>query len=396
MSLPPSKSVRAPRLLKALIEALIRDADEAMGRGPYSVTDKATLPPSGDCHDYWHPAPYWWPNPETADGLPYIWRDGHRVPGTRMYEPESKNYDRTRLQRMFDDSTILALAWKFTGKEAYARKAVALLECFFIDPSTRMNPHLMYAQVRMGHNSNVGSASGIIEMKDLYYYLDAVRLLIAASVLRTDTLLELRAWLSMYLQWLLESPQGKRECSSGNNHGTYYDLQVASICAFLGKHAVLYETLIRAQNRIPQQFAEDGSQQLELSRTNTAHYCCFNLQGWVHLGEIASRYGVGLWQYETPKGIGLARGAQWLLSHLGKDWPFEQHESFDVERFYPLWCFASSQVSPELLPRVDPDIPDILYRLKPKFWPHDGIRPYWNLGSRFQRFPVVHRADLGI
>ena len=37
-----------------------------------------------------------------------------------------------------------------------------------------MTPHLSYAQVRMGHDGNAGSKSGIIEMKDLYYYLDAV------------------------------------------------------------------------------------------------------------------------------------------------------------------------------------------------------------------------------
>ena len=44
-------------------------------------TDKTTEPPSGDRHEYWHPAPYWWPNPATADGLPYVWRYGERAPG---------------------------------------------------------------------------------------------------------------------------------------------------------------------------------------------------------------------------------------------------------------------------------------------------------------------------
>ena len=53
-----------------LLHQLRDKAEAALARGPYSVVDKATLPPSGDNHDYWHPAPYWWPNPETPDGLP--------------------------------------------------------------------------------------------------------------------------------------------------------------------------------------------------------------------------------------------------------------------------------------------------------------------------------------
>ena len=31
---------------------------------------------SGNKRDFISIDPYWWPNPETADGLPYIWRDG--------------------------------------------------------------------------------------------------------------------------------------------------------------------------------------------------------------------------------------------------------------------------------------------------------------------------------
>lgn len=64
-----------------------------------------------------------------------------------------------------------------------------------------------------------------------------------------------------------------------NNHGTYYDLQVASISSFLGESTTLFETLARAQSRISQQFAPDGSQQVELKRRTSAHYCCFNFQG---------------------------------------------------------------------------------------------------------------------
>src|SRR5689334_14284788 len=51
---------------------LVKDADKALKEGPYAVTQKNHPSPSGDPHDYVSLAPYFWPNPKTADGLPYV------------------------------------------------------------------------------------------------------------------------------------------------------------------------------------------------------------------------------------------------------------------------------------------------------------------------------------
>lgn len=359
------------------IGQLITDAGEALTRGPYSVTDKKTLPPSGLANDYWHPAPYWWPNPETIDGLPYIRRDGDRVPGTGLYDPDSDKYDRSRLQRVFDDSIILALAWYFTGEKKYAEHGARILERFFVNAETRMSPHLIYAQVRIGRNNNQGFSTGIIEMKDMYYYLDAVRILESAGALSTEALESFSDWLAAYLEWLVQSPQGQRERNAINNHGTYYDLQVAAIADYLGERSILFETLVRAQSRISCQFASDGSQPEELKRATSAHYCCFNLLGWINMAELASRWGTNLWSYKAKGGASLTKGVQWLLSHADKDWPYPQNGEVDAERYFPIW-FA---VPRESLEFTAPTIfPASKYEVKPRFFPHDGIRPYWNLG----------------
>lgn len=365
--------------LEPIVKNLIMKADEALLRGPYSVIDKTSLPPSSNPNDYWHPHPYWWPNPDTSDGLPYIKRDGERAPGTRMYEPESEKYDRTRLQRVFDDSLVLSLAWKFTGDPKYAQHGARILERFFLDPQTRMNPHLKYSQVIMGKRNNMGSSTGIIEMKDLYYYLDSVRLLHIAGTVTEKMLIEFKEWLNEYLEWLLNSPQGKEECNRNNNHGTYYDLQVASIAVFLGKEEILKKTLTRAIDRIQNQFSNDGSQPLELKRTITAHYCAFNLQGWINLAELAIRQGLDLWSYETPAGVGLAKGVNWFLSNASTEWTYQQISEFDYERLSPIWFSIPIQYR-------NGDLYDYFakskYLVKPNFDPHDGIRPFWNLGLK--------------
>src|ERR1044072_5271844 len=59
---------------------LERDARKALVSGPFSITSKATTPPSGDKHDYMSQAPYFWPDPQRPNGLPYIRRDGDRNP----------------------------------------------------------------------------------------------------------------------------------------------------------------------------------------------------------------------------------------------------------------------------------------------------------------------------
>lgn len=367
--------------LNSVRRQLLVAADEALARAPYSVRDKTTLPPSGNPQDYWHPAPYWWPDPKKPDGLPYIRKDGERVPGTEMYEPASEKYDRTRVQRVFDDSLALALAEKFSGKRLYAEHGAAVLDRFFLNPETRMNPHLKYGQVRMGHNKNQGAPTGLIEMKDLYFYLDAVRMFHAAGTVSNDMKSRFCGWLEEYMQWLLSSDQGMSERAAINNHGTCYDLQVASIAAYLGNEAELYSTLARAQSRIAQQFTPDGRQPDELKRKTTAHYCCFNMQSWINLATLGERWGIDLWAYTAPNGASLRSGASWLLSHMGKPWPYEQIDAFDADRFLPIWYAASKHMKVTAAPDLSPCA---FYDIKPVFFPHDGIRPFWNIGNDFK------------
>src|SRR5205085_2712119 len=68
-----------PKLAPALAR-LERDAQKALASGPFSVVTKEVTPPSGDKHDYMSQAPYFWPNPKSPGGLPYIRRDGERNP----------------------------------------------------------------------------------------------------------------------------------------------------------------------------------------------------------------------------------------------------------------------------------------------------------------------------
>lgn len=358
--------------LSVVLKSLEDDAEVAMRRERLSVVDKTTLPPSEDPHDYWHPAPYWWPNPNTDDGLPYVRRDGFRVPGTQMYEIDSSKYDRTRAQNLFDDVTILSLAAFFYDDSRYAAHAAKLLRVWFVDEATRMNPHLRYAQVRMGHNKNNGMSTGLIEFKDLYYMLDAVKLLRASGALDVSVQKGLDGWFGEYLDWLKSSKQGSKERAANNNHGILYDVQILSVAHFMGDWVEVNHVMRRARDRIGEQFTLEGSQPHELTRTMTLHYCAFNLQSWANLAVALPALGFDIWHYRHPGGACLEQAFRWLLGLASKDWPFAQIEPFNIDRLLPLKVISNREYSGFQEPVAGPD--------SHRFWPHDGIRPYWQLG----------------
>src|SRR5215203_1428303 len=122
------------------LEKLKTSADKALKAENYAVVNKQGTPPSGDKHDYMSQAPYFWANPKTPNGLPYIRRDGERNPEIKKY-PDHENLD-----KMVDAVQTLALAFYFTGDEAYAAKAAQQLRVWFVEPTTKMNPNMQFAQ----------------------------------------------------------------------------------------------------------------------------------------------------------------------------------------------------------------------------------------------------------
>ena len=291
-----------------------------------------------------------------------------------MYEPDSDRFDRTRLQLLFDDTLSLALHGYLTNDATLRAHAASLARTWFITPTSRMHPHLQYAQVRRGHNDDQGNPSGIIEFKDVYYFLDAVRLLEMDGALTEDDMRDVRGWFDEYLEWLSTSRQGRSEVEASNNHGTLYDLQVAAIARFLRRYELLAEIGERAQERLLNHFDAHGRQPHELARRATAHYCAFNLQSWVNLASLLSGVGVDLYSVEGRDGRGLQRGLEWFLdasSRGDEGWPYEQIDAFDWERREPLLAAYADAYNDNAFGAPS--------TTRTRFHPHDGIPPFWQL-----------------
>ncbi|HXK28056.1 MAG TPA: alginate lyase family protein [Candidatus Binatia bacterium] len=316
-------------LLPAL-NKLKRDTDHALNGGTFSVAHKELAPPSGDKHDYMSIAPYWWPNPNTPNGLPYVRRDGE------VNLERDQTSDRRRLDDLVRGVTTLALGYFFTGREDYAAHAARLMRAWFLDDATRMNPHLRYAQAVPGRN--VGRAAGIIETHNLPELVDTVGILARSKSWSSEDQKGLQKWFDAYLAWLRESPEGRAEAKAQNNHGTWYDVQIAAFALFVDKGDMAKKVLNEmAEKRIAKQIEPDGRQPRELERTLAWSYSLFNLEALFDGASMASRLGINLWSYESPDKRSMRKALDWLLPFAAgeKKWNYPQISGLQPGKFAP-------------------------------------------------------------
>jgi hypothetical protein len=313
-------NIHSPQYIEAYNQ-LIEDADRALTRGPWSVTFKEGIAPSGDQHDYVSMARYVWPDPTKPDGLPYVHRDGES-------NPELEKYDRNPLGYMANAVTTLSLAYFFSGEDHYAEKATELLRVWFLNEDTRMNPHLYYAQFVPGVNDNKGRPFGLIDTYSFVEMLNAIPLLETSKHYIEKDKNGLQAWFREFIHWWKTSEQGIAEKNGRNNHGLAYDVQLVIFSLFADDK----ETALEVMNEFPTarlftQIEPDGSQPHELRRTLAYHYSVYNLYFMVDMAAIANGFGINTREWVSPDGRSIYKAVDFLTPYLGKEveaFPYRQ------------------------------------------------------------------------
>ena len=347
-------------------------AQRYLAAQPITVTAAHSDRTQGGAHDYFSEGDYWWPDPKNPGG-PYIRRDG-------FSNPANFNDHREALIRLSVMAPALAAAWRLTKDKRYSAHFIKHLGAWFVDPATKMNPNLEYAQAIFGVSK--GRGTGIIDTLHLVEVVRAARVLEAAGGIDAADVQPIRAWFAAYLDWMATSQNGKDEEAAKNNHGTCWVLQAAEFSLFAKRPDLTALCVERFKAAIvPDQIAKDGSLPLELARTKPYSYSLFDTDVLSGICQSLSTKDDNLWRFKGPNGKGVDDAVAFVFPYIAdkSKWPFAKDVEYfdDLPARRPSLIFAGEALNrPEYIAawrRLDPDptVPEIIRNMpirQPLLW----------------------------
>ena len=237
-----------------------------------------------------------------------------------------------------------------------------------------MHPNLTYAQLIPGRQQVRGI--GIIEGRRFTRIVDSISLLDGCSCFSAADRQALRQWFGALADWLRSSRNGQLEAAAANNHGVWYDVQVADFALFGGDTETARQVVAAArERRIADQIAPDGSLPRELARTRSLHYSNFDLQAFAELATLGQQVDVDLWGYQAPTGASLRAALDFLVPYLSgaQTWPYDEITQVDAFAEAGQTLNRASQAYP------DAGYQDLLAQLAADQSPLDQLRLHLGL-----------------
>ena len=340
---------------------VLNNAATYLNEVPETVTTSFCDRSSGTQHDFYSEGDYWWPDEKNPNG-PYIRKDG-------LTNPANFTAHREALIRFSQIAGALASAYVLTNDKKYAGQLALHLKAWFVNPDTKMNANLLYAQAIKGVAT--GRGIGIIDTVHLVEVTKAIHAIEHSSALTKADLDAIKLWFSNYLNWITTHEYGIAERDNGNNHSVCWTMQVAAF-ADLIKDA---KTMDFCRNfykstLLPNQMDKDGSFPLELKRTKPYGYSLFNLDAMTSICQILSTKQENLFAYTTSDRKNLELGIKFMVPYIENKsvWPF-QHDvmyweewpvrqssllfggiAFKNKKYMDLWKSLKSNVTtPEII-----------------------------------------------
>jgi hypothetical protein len=291
------------RILKTQI---IAEANKNLTEKPITITHFQSEKSAGGRHDFFSEGDYWWPDPANPTG-PYIQKDG-------LTNPANFTAHRKAMIRFSQIVANQTSAYLITGRPKYAKQAIKHIKAWFVDTTTVMSPHLLYAQAIKGKVT--GRGIGIIDMIQLIEVAKSIEILEKRQQINEADRQQIHDWFTNYLRWVNKHPYGIEEREAKNNHGTCWIMQVTAFAQLVNDTKLLDYCKERFLTVIlPNQMDERGAFPLELKRTKPYGYSLFNLDAVM---TIAHMYKV--------KNPALKKGIDFLYPYVKdkKSWPFQQ------------------------------------------------------------------------
>ncbi|KAJ6550100.1 alginate lyase-domain-containing protein [Mycena capillaripes] len=271
---------------------IIAWAEDRASYGPWTVTNKPVLAPSNNTHDYMSWAPYQWPNCSnvkntTVLSLSDMWMEcNYEHRDGRVNPDRSTILDFESFANLSDAVLYNSIAATLQNKSSsvYSQNVAKFINTWFLDADTRMNPNVLYGQMDGGPNGQIGTFTGILDLRGFAKIASGILMLrkTGNSDWTTDLDTQMIAWCKEYIEWLLTSSSGRRAAKATNNHGTIFVSQFASLKLIVNDTAGAVNWTHNYFTGIFQnQVNSSGDQPMEAIRTRPYHYRNFNLAGMI-------------------------------------------------------------------------------------------------------------------
>jgi hypothetical protein len=276
-------------------------------------------------------APYWWPNPKTKDGLPWIRKDGKKNKEWMKLFP-----DDVWAKEMPVQVYELALYYFYSGDEKYATKAVKFLHDWLINPDKKMNPNMNFGQAVYGKDD---IRDNVLLETRVWTRIPDATLLLRASPSYTNVIdAGVKKWFTEYINWILTSRSGPANVSekNKNNPATVGYSQLVVFSAFTGQDELAKKWINKTKNYlIPNQINLKGEQVNEITRTRALHYSTRNIWALFIIAQTAMYYDMNdVWTAQADKTKGsLKLAADFLFPYWvsPSNWPYKQIDEFNKE-----------------------------------------------------------------
>jgi hypothetical protein len=318
------------------VRRLRAEADKRLREAPRSVTTDHPAGVNLDPHEYYGEAPFWWPDPANP-AAPWIRREGH-------VNPDRVVADKIALDSTCDAIFTLGAASFFLDDPRYGRHAARLINAFFLNPKTRMNPNLEHSEAIRGVNDSRG---GSIEGRVFVRALQGMEFLAQSGQWDAREAAATHKWFEEYLRWLEHSKVASEEKTGGSLRASWWAAQVAAIATFLEDKASAQMAFHYYQDTaFPR---AEGRLAREEDRARPLSYTAASAEAMATTCRVAQAQGVDLWNTQAKGGAALAAVIASLTPHIAdrKKWDREQMAEFEADGIYFLAFAGVGMKKPE-------------------------------------------------
>ncbi|KAF9514071.1 hypothetical protein BS47DRAFT_1295513, partial [Hydnum rufescens UP504] len=255
---------------------------------------------------------------------PYVTRDGQRNPDVSLPQ------DSPSIVAMAQSVLYNSVAYALSASSSFSQMAAGIIDTWFLNSATAMNPQMKYGQVVRGPGTQTGSFMGILDARGFVQVFNGIAILKLAHSPDWTTGREtaLQRWVSLYDNWLVNSDLGRKSSSSPNNHGTFWMNQMVVLKMYENdlsgaRAAVKYYFT----HQFLDQIVASGEQPFEAVRTRPFHYRCFNLQAMIINAKLADQLGLNMWVAKSRYGATIQTATNFLMA--------TNPGSEDVTELYP-------------------------------------------------------------